>query len=283
MNDSLTTSMHWDTVRPLLLKAFAKHGARDFIRKSIGFDLFMKETADSQNSLASSRAIQGHPGGVPIDPELMGCIRIPYNSKKFIFHKGLFLFSSQSILENGLLPGGHGCDKGRQIVFFTPLNFFFEESRDDYIVPQKVHYHSHWKRSQDAVHWIKLSRAQDQGLQVWQTKSHAIIGADCICKVISQNGDRILFERLSTPRPAPKVTLKSNWQSRQQQQQQQSICDDVTSTRRLVRETSGVAQRMIKLVQGDLYEILSQLLRKKPQFDIDLRVAGVSQDVYLTI
>ena len=48
--------------------------------------------------------------------------------------------------------------------------------------------------------------------------------------------------------------------------QQQSICDDVTSTRRFVREsqsgTSEAAQRMITLVQGDLYEILSQLLRK---------------------
>ena len=55
----------------------------------------------------------------------------------------------------------------------------------------------------------------DQGLQFWQTKSHAIIvhspvSADGIYRVISQNGDRILFERLSTPRRAPKVTLRSN-------------------------------------------------------------------------
>ena len=26
-------SMHWDTIRPVLLKAFAKHGARDFSEK----------------------------------------------------------------------------------------------------------------------------------------------------------------------------------------------------------------------------------------------------------
>ena len=31
----------------------------------------------------------------------------------------------------------------------------------------------------------------------------------------------MLFERLATPRPAPKVTLKSNWLEQQQQQQQQ--------------------------------------------------------------
>ena len=36
--------------------------------------------------------------------------------------------------------------------------------------------------------------------------------------MISQNGDRVLFERLATPRPGPKVTLKINWLVQQQQQ-----------------------------------------------------------------
>ena len=62
-------------------------------------------------------------------------------------------------------------------------------------------------------------------MQFWQTKSFAIITfarvpGDCIDRVISQNGDRVIFERLATPRPAPKVTLKSNWHTQQQQQQQ---------------------------------------------------------------
>ena len=38
---------------------------------------------------------------------------------------------------------------------------------------------------------------------------------------------------------------------------------------------------MIKLVYGHLYEVSSQLLRKKPQVEIDLRVEGVSQDAIL--
>ena len=33
-----------------------------------------------------------------------------------------------------------------------------------------------------------------------------------------------MFEKLATPRPALKVTLKSNWLVPQQQQQQQLIC-----------------------------------------------------------
>ena len=82
--------------------------------------------------------------------------------------------------------------------------------------------------NQDAVYGIKLSRAQDQGLQFWQTKSFAIITpdivpGDCIHRVISQNGDRVLFERLAAPRPAHEVTLKSVCLVQQQQQQQQPI------------------------------------------------------------
>ena len=41
--------------------------------------------------------------------------------------------------------------------------------RDDDKIPQKVHYHSNWKRNQDAVYWVKLSTAKDQGLRFWQT------------------------------------------------------------------------------------------------------------------
>ena len=141
-----------------------------------------------------------------------------------------------------------------------------------------MHCHSNWKRNQDAVYWVKLSRAQDQGLPSWQTKSHATIVhnpvlADCIFKVISQNGDRILFERLSTPRPAPKVTLKSNWHS-QQQQPQQSLSDDAsTSTRKLVAGQTG--KRDVRRYTTDLQ------MTKKPQFEIYLRVEGVSQDAIL--
>ena len=54
----------------------------------------------------------------------------------------------------------------------------------------KVHYQSNWKHDKDGVYWEKLSRAQDQGLRFWQTKSNAItvhnlVPADCIYKVIS--------------------------------------------------------------------------------------------------
>ena len=78
-----------------------------------------------------------------------------------VFFTEVVFFSIQSILENVLIPGGHESDKGRQTVLFTPLNPFGgdsdeEEPRDDYTVPQKLHYHSHWKRDQDAVYCVKI-------------------------------------------------------------------------------------------------------------------------------
>ena len=52
----------------------------------------------------------------------------------------------------------------------------------------------------------------------YQTKSfammtYATIPGDCMDRVTSQDGDRVILERLETPRP--KVTLKKNWQSQQ--------------------------------------------------------------------
>ena len=55
----------------------------------------------------------------------------------------------------------------------------------------------------------------------------ATVPGDCIYRVISQNGDRVLFERLATPRPAPNSTLKSNWHT--QQQQQRTLREGVNS------------------------------------------------------
>ena len=104
-------SMHWDTTRSVLLKAFAKHGARQFSEK---YWLYLVHEGsskarneyceDSTKSLAYFQATR---------PELMGYVRIPYHWKKYVYHRGCS-FSLQSILENGLIPGGHGGDKGRQ-------------------------------------------------------------------------------------------------------------------------------------------------------------------------
>ena len=147
------------------------------------------------------------------------------------------------MLTSGLIAGRESKE-GRQTIFFTPPNPFGynpaeEEPSDDLSKPRKIHNHSKWINTQDAVYWVNLARAQNKGLRFWQTRSNAVIvhnsvPADCIYKVISQNGDRILFGRLSTSRPAPRVTLKSNCQW-----QQQSNCEDVTCTRNVCTTGRG--------------------------------------------
>ena len=146
------------------------------------------------------------------------------------------------------------------------------------------------EKSQDAVYWVNLGRAWDRGLPLWQTRSNAVIVnnsvlADCVYKVISQKGERTLFERLSTPRPAPKIVLKSAWQS---QQLQQDTSESAPSrTRQLVRRAEREqredqsnstndpeSSRTRKLERKD-----ESTVEKEPEFKVDLRIEGIAHDV----
>ena len=93
---------------------------------------------------------------------------------------------------------------------------------------------------------------------------YSSVPADCIYKVISRNEKRTFFERLSTPRPAPKIVLKSAWQSQQQQQQYTSE-SAASSTRKLVRkeEQGTPTENQNYPASGNWCEVLSHLLRKK--------------------
>ena len=129
----------------------------------------------------------------------MGHVANPYTCKEFLFHRGCS-YKVQSILRAGLIAGGRESKRGWQTIFFTPLNPFCpnpdeEGLNDDLSKPRKVHYDGKWKTNQHAVYWINLARAQDKGLQFWQTRSHATtvcssVPADCIYKVISQRGEK---------------------------------------------------------------------------------------------
>ena len=101
----------------------------------------------------------------------------PPKWKKYIYHRG----RSWNFVHTGkMIPGGKEKDKCRQAVFLTPTNPFgddLEEGKphDDITVSQKAPHVTKWKNDQDAVFWVRLSKAQDQGLEFWKTKSVAIM------------------------------------------------------------------------------------------------------------
>ena len=98
-----------------------------------------------------------------------------------------------------------------------------EEFNNDSTRPREVHCISKWKPHQDAVYRIHLARAQEKGLQFWQTRSLASIlfhsvPAGCIEKGVCLQGDKFWHQRDSTPRLAQKMVLKDAWQWKQEQQ-----------------------------------------------------------------
>ena len=75
---------------------------------------------NADNELVYVRAIQGHSGGMTIQPELMNYVLISYEWKNFI-HLKRPARDRFSIAEAGLVAGGKE-NKGRQTIFFTPLD-----------------------------------------------------------------------------------------------------------------------------------------------------------------
>ena len=171
-----------DTIRPTLVRAFAWEEARDFddrywlmLIQEGSKKMRIEYCEDKNGSLCYLRAIQGHSGGIPIKSRIGE-----------LTHLFPTIGRNTSTTEEfrGIFNPFWGVDwfwedkrntETRQSVFCTALNPFGQETEEelrslDYTVPQKQYNETHWKRNQDAVYWIKLSRAQDQGFRFWQTK-----------------------------------------------------------------------------------------------------------------
>ena len=127
-------------------------------------------------------------------------------------------FNLHSIINNGLIPGGQNSSK-RQTVFFLlidprdkghqdPAKFDFNEPR------RAQNLHNAWKRHQDAVHWVDIDLAIQEGLTFYQTRSNAIIlqgilPAYCIPKVVRLKTGEVLYEKsYMSPRPPPKISKR---------------------------------------------------------------------------
>ena len=201
-------SVHWDTIYPVL-----QRNVEDKIGQRCTYKYWIEHIhigssktrfeycLNSSSSDSGAHRWNNHSIGVD-----ESCINSVQLERIYLPH----WFNQHSITQTGLVAGGKESKEGSQTVFFTPLDPFGsdaheeeEESSEDCSKPRKVHHQSRWRREQNAENWVRLSRAQDHGLQFWQTKSNAIIVSQsapnhCIERVVSDNGGRILFQRVLT-------------------------------------------------------------------------------------
>ena len=152
------------------------------------------------------RALQGHSGRNLIDPSLQDNVVIQRGFLQHIYHIGC-AFNLQSIINNGLTPGGQNSSK-RQTVFFLPIDPRDKEHKDpekiDFNVPRRAQYlHNAWKKHQDEVYLVDIDLAIRKGLTFYQTRSNAIIlqktlPAYCIPKIVRLKTGEVLFEKATS-------------------------------------------------------------------------------------
>ena len=109
--------------------------------------------------------------------------------------------------------------------------------------------------NQDAVCWVKLSRAQEQGLRFWQTKSNAIIVhnhvlADCTVR-FSVKQDIEHFSKDSQHLDLrQEVTLEIRWQAQQQHPQQPQHSGSASSS--IWKQMRGTPEQGESKDKGDI-------------------------------
>ena len=134
--------------------------------------------SDNSGTILYLRALQGHSGHNLIDPTLQDNVMIQRGIFHHIYHIGC-AFNLHSIINNGLILGGQDSSR-RQTVFFLTID---PRDKDheypeyiDFSVPRRARYvHSAWKKHQDAVFWVDIDLAIEEGLTFYQTRSNAII------------------------------------------------------------------------------------------------------------
>ena len=82
---------------------------------------------NSSTHILYFRAIQGHCGGIAVDPELQDNVLLPKGFAEYIHHVGN-ASEMNSTIRSGLIPGGRSLERGRQSVFFTFTNPMEDEN-----------------------------------------------------------------------------------------------------------------------------------------------------------
>ena len=182
---------------------------------------------DSKNSLAYFRTIQGLSGGITIAPELMGAHSNALRLERVSVSQELFLQHSihpweRTHCRRNTEQGGttdnllHTSQPFRRKTRWRSSQWWLYSSQESALSKQVE----------------TQSRCRLSGKTFPSTRSRiAILADEMTCNIRTRSGagrlqlpsnlaekDRSLFERLSTPRPARKVTHRSKWHSQQHHQ-----------------------------------------------------------------
>ena len=206
---------------------------------------------DDSGTIVYLRALQGHSGRSLIDPSLQDNVIIQRGFFQHIYHIGC-AFNLHSIINNGLIPGGQNSSK-RQTVFFLPIDPRGKGHQNpahiDFSVPRRAQYlHSVWKKHQDAVFWVDIDLAIQEGLTFYQTRSNAIIlqgtlPAYGIPKVVRLKTGEVLNEKsYLSLRPPPKISLRHDHDWTRGDDQVGSTVEH-QPVGKLVQQSRGEAQR----------------------------------------
>ena len=127
--------------------------------------------SDNLGTILYLRALQGHSGSNLFDPTLQDNVLIGTGIFPYIYHIRC-AFNLQSIINNGLIPGGQDSSR-RHTVFFLPIDPRDKTHKDseliDFSVPRRARYvHSAWKKHQDAAFWVDLYLGIKEGFTFYQ-------------------------------------------------------------------------------------------------------------------
>ena len=222
-NREIDGASHWSSLSTRLQREFERDGARtssDFewlgcIHRGSNKPRF-RHCVESNNNLLYVRAIQGDSGGDDCSCILKSCRNSTQMER--------ILVSCRKLLHRELNPTSrtHRKWKGHERratngILHTLLVMKHKKSI------RKVHYKNKWKNHQDAVHQVNLEKTQEKGLQFWQTRSHAtcplLFSASRLhWKNCKPQRRHILYQRIPTSRPAPKIVSKNAWQAEHDRQ-----------------------------------------------------------------
>ena len=133
---------------------------------------------NSSKHFLHSRAIQGHSGGIAVDPTLQDSVLLPDDFAEYIYHVGN-VSEIYSTTRSGLIPGGISLKMDWQSVFFTAVNPMdddqsMEEIRCDLDKPRIAPYKNTCRTHQNTV-YRSNSRIRRKDCNFCQTRSHAIV------------------------------------------------------------------------------------------------------------